>query len=180
MILDHFSWYDIQIWLGLDDFWICLEIGKWTWIYPSYLEIQLGSKWWSSMVFPCIFPSLRLVLRTCTQPQAWVDAVVHQVLADQAVWVRCLGGSPCDWTRATTGRRYPLVIQHSHWKWPSIVSFPSNKCWFSLVTLVCQRVPKIHQNTGSGECEYAWLRLARARRRGTMDPNGQIFHSWSR
>jgi hypothetical protein len=77
---------------------------------------QNGVHQWHSR----IFPSSLLVPRTFAQPQAWVDAVVHQVLADQAVWVRCLAGTclslplggpfpvnipiPCHWTHATMAK----------------------------------------------------------------------------
>ena len=34
--------------------------------------------------------------------------------------------------------KYPLVISHSYWTWPFIVSFPIKKWWFSIVMLVYQ------------------------------------------
>lgn len=67
---------------------------------------QNGVHQWHSR----IFPSSLLVPRTFAQPQAWVDAVVHQVLADQAVWVRCLAGT-CLSLPATGG---PFPCEHSH------------------------------------------------------------------
>ena len=35
---------------------------------------------------------------------------------------------------------YPLVNQHSYWKWQFIVDFPIKQMWFSIVMLVYQRV----------------------------------------
>ena len=35
---------------------------------------------------------------------------------------------------------YPLVIEHSYWKWPFIGDFAIKKWWFSIAMLVHQRV----------------------------------------
>ena len=67
-----------------------------------------------------------------------------------------------------------IAIEHSYWKWPCIVIFPI-KMWFSIVTLVYQRVPSPCPKAPAAELAGALLELQRQHHRSRGDGSDVFF-----